>query len=69
LLAQLRGLDPCTVTAGQMNYDLRRLKTRALMTNTLKTNVSRRPPLNAMCERSTPSRTNPQRAATRCDAS
>jgi hypothetical protein len=30
--AQLRGLDPCTVTAGQMTYDLRRLKTRALIT-------------------------------------
>ena len=27
--AQLRGLDPGTVTAGQMTYDLRRLKTRA----------------------------------------
>ena len=26
--AQLRGLDPGTVTAGQMTYDLRRLKTR-----------------------------------------
>jgi hypothetical protein len=37
--------------------------------STLKTTVSRRPPLNAMCERSTPSRTNPHRAATRCDAS
>ena len=24
--AQLRGLDPCTVTAGQMTYDLRRLR-------------------------------------------
>ena len=35
----------------------------------LKTTVSRRPPLNAMCERSTPSRTNPHRAATRRDAS
>ena len=28
----MRGLDPCTVTAGQMTYDLRRLKTRALIT-------------------------------------
>ena len=27
--------------------------------------VSRRPPLNAMCDRSSPSRTKPQRAATR----
>ena len=30
--AELRGLDPCTVTTGQMTYDLRRLKTRALIT-------------------------------------
>jgi hypothetical protein len=30
--AELRGLDPCTVTAGQMTYDLRPLKTRALIT-------------------------------------
>ena len=30
--AELRGLDPGTVTAGQMTYDLRRLKTRALIT-------------------------------------
>ena len=28
-IAPLRGLDPRTVTAGQMTYDLRRLKTRA----------------------------------------
>jgi hypothetical protein len=30
--AELRGLDPGTVTAGQMTYDLRRLKTRNLIT-------------------------------------
>ncbi|WP_373508663.1 hypothetical protein [Thiocapsa sp.] len=30
--AELRGLDPSTVTAGQITYDLRRLKTRALIT-------------------------------------
>ena len=31
LTTELRGLDPGTVTAGQMTYDLRRLKTRALI--------------------------------------
>lgn len=30
--AELRGLDPDTVTTGQMTYDLRRLKHRALIT-------------------------------------
>ena len=30
--AELRGLDPATVTAGQITYDLRRLKTRNLIT-------------------------------------
>ena len=30
--AELRGLDPGTVTAGQITYDLRRLKTRNLIT-------------------------------------
>ena len=30
--AELRGLDPGAVTAGQMTYDLRRLKTRGLIT-------------------------------------
>jgi hypothetical protein len=30
--AELRGLDPGTVTAGQISYDLRRLKTRGLIT-------------------------------------
>jgi hypothetical protein len=36
--AQLRGLTPGTVTAGQMTYDLRRLKTRALITRIEGTN-------------------------------
>jgi hypothetical protein len=31
LTAQLRGLDPDQVTAGQMTYDLRRLKTHGLI--------------------------------------
>ncbi|MFC9841691.1 hypothetical protein ACFVKB_49400, partial [Rhodococcus sp. NPDC127530] len=31
LTAELRGLDPDTVSAGQMTYDLRRLKTRSLI--------------------------------------
>ena len=31
LTAQLRGLDPDAVTAGQMTYDLRRLKTHGLI--------------------------------------
>jgi len=31
LVAQLRGLDPDTVTAGQMTYDLRRLKSHGLI--------------------------------------
>ena len=31
LTAQLRGLDPATVTAGQMTYDLRRLRTHGLI--------------------------------------
>jgi len=31
LIAQLRGLDPDTVTAGQMTYDLRRLKRHGLI--------------------------------------
>ncbi|WP_041813110.1 hypothetical protein [Rhodococcus jostii] len=31
LTAELRGLDPDTVSAGQMTYDLRRLKTRNLI--------------------------------------
>ena len=32
LTAQLRGLDPATVTAGQITYDLRRLRVRGLIT-------------------------------------
>ncbi|MGH3967107.1 MAG: hypothetical protein ACRDTV_03055 [Mycobacterium sp.] len=32
LTAELRGLDPATVSAGQTTYDLRRLKARALIT-------------------------------------
>jgi len=31
LIAQLRGLDPDTVTAGQITYDLRRLKSHGLI--------------------------------------
>ncbi len=31
LITQLRGLDPDTVTAGQMTYDLRRLKSHCLI--------------------------------------
>ena len=34
----------------------------------LNTTVSRRMPLNGICERRTPSRVNPQRSATRCEA-
>ena len=32
LTAELRGLDPATVTAGQITYDLRRLRVRGLIT-------------------------------------
>ena len=32
LIAELRGLDPATVTAGQITYDLRRLRVRGLIT-------------------------------------
>ena len=32
LTAELRGLDPGTVSTAQMSYDLRRLKTRTLIT-------------------------------------
>lgn len=38
LVAQLRGLDPDTVTAGQMTYDLRRLKTHGLIEKILHSN-------------------------------
>ncbi|MBS9376054.1 hypothetical protein [Rhodococcus sp. B50] len=31
LTGELRGLDPDTVSTGQMTYDLRRLKTRSLI--------------------------------------
>ena len=38
LTAQLRGLDPGQVTAGQITYDLRRLKTRNLISKIPGTN-------------------------------